>query len=80
MFVLTSACLGGCLVPVNRLPSVFRDIAPATPHYWALDGFNNAMAGSGRVLVPLLVLAGFSLVMLAVGLLTFRFDRMLQPV
>lgn len=80
ILVLTSASLGGCLVPVARLPGVLRNVAPATPHYWALDGFTNAMASNGRVLVPIFALAGFSILMLALGALTFRFDRMLQPV
>jgi ABC-type multidrug transport system, permease component len=56
---LLIAGLGGALTPVTRLPAWVRDIAPASPVYWALRGLRGVIAngdGLGDVVEPVLVL------------------------
>ncbi|MCX4809666.1 ABC transporter permease [Streptomyces sp. NBC_01239] len=40
---LTITCLSGCLVPLSVLPHWVSTVAPATPGYWALHGFQAAV-------------------------------------
>jgi ABC-2 type transport system permease protein len=42
---LTITCLSGCLVPLTVLPHWVSTVAPATPGYWALHGFQAAVTG-----------------------------------
>ncbi|MGW3311276.1 ABC transporter permease [Streptomyces sp. NPDC001073] len=43
---LTITCLSGCLVPLSVLPHWVSTVAPATPGYWALHGFQAAVTGN----------------------------------
>ncbi|MFJ2892349.1 ABC transporter permease [Streptomyces sp. NPDC087305] len=43
---LTITCLSGCLVPLSVLPHWVSIVAPATPGYWALHGFQAAVTGN----------------------------------
>ncbi|WP_328832641.1 ABC transporter permease [Streptomyces sp. NBC_00252] len=43
---LTITCLSGCLVPLTVLPHWVSTVAPATPGYWALHGFQAAVTGN----------------------------------
>ncbi|WP_420312279.1 ABC transporter permease [Streptomyces sp. YS-B37] len=43
---LTITCLSGCLVPLAVLPHWVSTVAPATPGYWALHGFQAAVTGN----------------------------------
>ena len=43
---LTITCLSGCLVPLSVLPHWVSTVAPATPGYWALHGFQSAVTGN----------------------------------
>jgi ABC-2 type transport system permease protein len=43
---LTITCLSGCLVPLTVLPHWVTTVAPATPGYWALHGFQSAVTGN----------------------------------
>lgn len=58
---LTITCLSGCLVPLAVLPHWVSDVAPATPGYWALRGFQSAVTGDAHVyLSSLAVILGIS--------------------
>ncbi len=68
--------LGGALMPLATLPVWVHHVAPATPQYWAMQGFDGLIlggAGTGSALLPTAVLltfaAGFCIVAL-VGLRT----------
>ncbi len=68
--------LGGALVPFEVLPGWARAVAPATPTYWVMRGFGGVILngrGFPSILVPCGVLAGMSLVFVAVSLRRFRF-------
>jgi ABC-2 type transport system permease protein len=64
------AALGGCMVPLEIFPKTMQNIAHVTPHAWGLDGFAELVRRGGDItsIVPeLLVLAGFAVVLLALG-------------
>ncbi len=61
IFALLTTVLGGAIVPVALLPGWLRDIAPASPGYWALDAYRCALTATpaqlGRPLAMLVVFA-----------------------
>jgi ABC-2 type transport system permease protein len=53
--------LGGALVPLTAMPQWIRDIAPASPGYWAVAALRGALAGdASRTLLACAMLAGFA--------------------
>lgn len=44
---LTITCLSGCLVPLSVLPHWVGRVAPFTPGYWALRGFQASVTRDG---------------------------------
>jgi ABC-2 type transport system permease protein len=70
--------IGGALVPFQTLPAWLRAIAPVTPQYWAMRGYNALILRGedfGAALLPVAMLVGFAVVFVAVALLRFRFDE-----
>ena len=68
--------LGGALVPIQVLPEWARTIAPATPTYWVMRGFQSVILdghGVVSVVLPCCVLVGMGVVFAAVSLGRFRF-------
>lgn len=64
------------LVPYSLLPIWARDIAPAVPSYWAMQGYKHAIFGEGTAVVePILILLGFSILFALIALARFRFDE-----
>jgi len=60
--------LGGALVPLAVLPGWVRQVAPASPGYWAVSALDAAFRGdAGRTLAASAVLAAFAV---AAGLVT----------
>lgn len=62
--------LGGGFVPTQTLPEWVQPLAPASPVYWAMEGYESAIlegGGPGDVLVPVLVLAGVAALCAAVA-------------
>jgi len=68
--------LGGALMPLATLPAWVHHVAPATPQYWAMRGFNGLILdgqGLQSVLLPILMLLSFAVgftVVAVVGLRT----------
>lgn len=55
--------IGGAVTPFYLLPAWAQHIAPATPTYWAMRGFNRVIIGGGgfsSVALPIAALAAFS--------------------
>jgi ABC-2 type transport system permease protein len=53
--------LGGALVPLTAMPQWIRDVAPASPGYWAVAALRGALADdASRTLLACAVLAGFA--------------------
>jgi ABC-2 type transport system permease protein len=72
---LILAPLGGCWWPLFFLPSWMQFLAKLTPHGWAMMGFNKVMlfgAGFGDVVTEMLVLLGFALAFVVIGIWRFR--------
>lgn len=69
--------LGGAMAPIELMPGWAQAIAPATPAYWAMQGFREVtMEGGtvGDVLVPVAVLGAFAVVFAAVALARFEVE------
>lgn len=70
------AGLGGALAPLSVLPGWARAVAPASPAYWALEGFRAVvLEGSGvsGTLIPAGVLLAFAALAAAGSAVRFRF-------
>lgn len=71
---LVMAGFAGALVPYALLPPWAQSIAPLVPSYWAMQGYKHAIFGGQTVLVPILMLLGFSLLSALVAVARFRID------
>ena len=69
--------VGGAFIPAFLLGDFLNAVGKVVPHYWALQAYTNLMV-RGQGLVDVLpqvgILAGFTALFFAVGLLKFRFD------
>jgi ABC-2 type transport system permease protein len=69
--------IGGALVPFSTLPAWVRAVAPVTPQYWAMRGYNSLVLGGqslSAAVRPAAMLLGYAAVFVAVALARFRFD------
>lgn len=69
--------LGGALTSIAALPAWARAVSPATPTYWAMDGFNGVIlrgGGLSSVLPSLAVLGGSALAIALLVAWRFRFS------
>jgi ABC-2 type transport system permease protein len=72
MFVLSG--LGGAWMPLEYTGATFQTIGHASPIAWAMDGFQNIVIrglGFQSVLVPVAVLAGYTLLFFALAVWRF---------
>ncbi len=71
------AGLGGALMPLAVLPGWVHRIAPATPQYWAMRGFNSLILDGDRLraaLLPAGVLTAFAAGFTLIALWRLRFS------
>ena len=74
---VTLSAIGGCFVPRLAMPDWLRTVGMASPHAWALDGFQDIMVlgyGLAEVLPRAGVLCGFAVAFFVVGAWRFRFE------
>lgn len=71
---LVMAGFAGAFVPYALLPPWTQSISPLVPSYWAMQGYKHAIFGGQTVLLPVLLLLGFSLISAVVAVSCFRFD------
>jgi ABC-2 type transport system permease protein len=74
---LLLAGLGGALTPVESLPGWVQEIAPASPVYWTLQGFDVVVAGAGGtgdLVAAVSVLLAFAVAAAALTASLYRFD------
>ncbi len=72
---VTFAGVGGALVPIAVLPDWVQTIANFVPTYWAMEGFLDVILdgeGVGAVLVPTLILFGFTALFTVIAAARFR--------
>jgi len=77
--IVTMCAVGGCWWPIDLEPRWMREVARALPTTWAMTAFKDLMMRRqtvSAVFQPAIVLVGFGLGFLVVGLLTFRPRRM----
>ena len=70
--------LGGALVPFDVLPDWAQAIAPITPTYWAMKGFESVILDGESVTGiagSIGALSGMALLFLVIALRRFRFDE-----
>lgn len=77
LLVTTLAALGGTMVPTYLMPGFMQVLAKASPHAWALEGYQDVLVrglGVAAILPEMSVLWTFTALFLAVALWRFRFD------
>ncbi len=75
--LIISALLGGCMFPLDLMPTFLRSISYIVPHSWALRGYQNLMVrgmGLQEILPQISALLGFALVFFLLAVWRFRFD------
>ena len=75
---LVFATLGGALTPLSVMPGWVETIAPATPTYWAMKGFQAIIldgAGLFDVIPDVVALLAFAAGFGAIAVTRFRFDE-----
>ena len=76
LLALTLAAMGGMMVPVFVMPGFMQAVARLSPHYWALQGYQDVIVrglGTGAVLQEAGILLGFALVFYVAAVSRFRF-------
>jgi ABC-2 type transport system permease protein len=67
--------IGGAVTPIYLLPTWAQSIAPATPAYWAMQGFTDVTihgGGLADVAKPVTVLLAYSVAFVAIAAWRFR--------
>jgi len=65
--------LGGLWFPVEAFPTFLQDVAKITPSYWLADLGRSVLSGAGVPMTAVLVLAGWTIVLGALG--AFAYSR-----
>ena len=76
LLALTLAAVGGMMVPVFVMPEFMQAVAKISPHYWALQGYQDVIVrglGVGAVLREVGVLLGFAVAFYTAAVARFRF-------
>ena len=72
------ALLGGCMFPLDLMPSFMRSLSYLVPHSWALTGYQNLMVrgqGLQQVFPQIAVLVGFALFFFLIAIRRFNFQN-----
>lgn len=75
--LIIGALLGGCLFPIDLMPSFLRTLSYFVPHSWALTGYQNLLVreqGLAQVLPQIGVLLGFAAVFFFIAVRKFDFE------
>ncbi len=77
LLALTLAAIGGMMVPTFAMPDFMQRLAKISPHYWALQGYQDVIVrglGLRAVTQEVSVLLGFAAVFYLLAVWKFRFD------
>lgn len=77
VLAISMAMLGGCYWPIEIVPPLMRQVAMATPNYWAMQGLVAVVVrnqGPGAALLPALALLAFASAFFGLGLARLRFE------
>jgi ABC-2 type transport system permease protein len=78
MLTMVFACVGGSLAAISALPGWVETIAPAVPSYWATLATDRVILegqGLSDVIVPTLVLLGFTVLLAVLAATRFSFGQ-----
>lgn len=76
IMIVSTSMLGGVYWPLEIVGDLMQKIALIVPQYWAISGFQELMAagaGLSDIWLQLLILGGFALTFLSVGLTRIRY-------
>ncbi|RPJ46829.1 MAG: ABC transporter permease [Chloroflexi bacterium] len=76
--LIIAALLGGCMFPLDLMPSFLRTASYLVPHSWALNGYQNLMVrgqGLQEVFLQILVLLAFAALFFWIALRRFNFEK-----
>lgn len=76
--LIISALLGGCMFPLDMMPTFLRSLSVLVPHRWALTGYQNLLVrgvGLQEVFPQIAVLTVFAAIFFLIALLRFDFER-----
>ncbi|MCM3639424.1 ABC transporter permease [Sporosarcina luteola] len=76
LVIISTCMLGGVYWPISMVPDVMQKIANFVPQTWAMEGLTTLIADSGTVgdiFMPLIVLLGFAVIFLSVGLSRMKY-------
>jgi ABC-2 type transport system permease protein len=70
VFVLSTGCLGGSMMPYEQMPAIMQKVGVFTINYWGIKGFRLVLDTQpmSEILLPCLILAGVGLVTTSAGL------------
>ncbi|MGN7388817.1 ABC transporter permease [Sporosarcina sp. SAFN-015] len=71
LVIISTCMLGGVYWPISIVPDVMQKIAKVIPQTWAMEGFTTLISEGGNIgdiVMPLIVLLGFAIVFLSIGL------------
>lgn len=77
LIIVSTCMLGGVYWPISIVPEFMQKMANFVPQSWAMKGFTELIAGGGSVsdiMTPVIVLIGFSLLFLSIGLSRVRYQ------
>ncbi len=74
--LLVMGLLGGAMIPRMTMPETMQSLGLATPHGWALEGYNTILlrqgAGLADIAVPCVAVVAFGILFAVVGALRLR--------
>ncbi|WP_432362871.1 ABC transporter permease [Sporosarcina sp. UB5] len=76
LVIISTCMLGGVYWPLNIVPEIMQKIANFVPQTWAMEGFTSLISdggGIGNVIMPSLMLLGFAVLFLSVGLSRMKY-------
>jgi ABC-2 type transport system permease protein len=76
--LIITALLGGCMFPLDLMPSFLRTVSYFVPHSWALTGYQNLLVrglGLQEVFPQILVLLLFAALFFWIALRRFDFEK-----
>ena len=76
LLVISTCMLGGVYWPISIVPDIMQKVANFVPQTWAMEGFTSLISeggGIGNVMAPSMMLLGFAVLFLSVGLTRMKY-------
>jgi len=76
LIIISTCMLGGVFWPLSIVPAIMQKIANFVPQTWAMEGFTALITGGGgvgNIMMPSIMLLGFAVLFLSVGLSRMKY-------